>query len=65
MNPHTKCNWCRPESPEGCDEMREKEKGRKMVKGGGGGGQKDWDSEFMQGKAEWDIIEDFSNEGGG
>lgn len=27
--------------------------------------EKGWDSEFMQGKAEWDIIKDFSNEGGG
>lgn len=62
VNPYTKCKVIQPESPEGCDEMRAKETGRQMVKGEE---EKDWDSEFMQGKAEWDIIKDFSNEGAG
>lgn len=33
VNPYTKCKVIQPESPEGCDEMRAKERGSQMVKG--------------------------------
>lgn len=65
VNPHTKCEVMQLVQTWVSRRMWwNEEKGNRQKNGQGRGG-KVWDSEFVQGKAEWGIIKDFSNEGVG